>query len=80
MNLPTNYKPIMYLSKMWKILTAQIRDEIYYSPVSCRLFLEKQKGCYKVRRGTGDLLYIDPHILKESKMMQKNVTMAWIDY
>ena len=51
---------------MWKILTAQIREEIYSSLTSRGLFPEEQKGCCKVSRGTGELLYIDQHILYES--------------
>ena len=49
----------------WKILTAQIREEIYYSLTSRGLFLEEQKGCRKGFRGTPELLYI---------------AMPWIDY
>ena len=31
---PNNYRPITCLPMMWKILTAQIREEIYYSLIS----------------------------------------------
>ena len=31
-------------------------------------------------RGTAELLYIDQHILNESKTRRKNLAMAWIDY
>ena len=65
---------------MWKILTAQICEEIYYSLASHRLFPKEQEGCHKGTRGTGDLLYIDQHIHKQSKTRLKNVSMAWIDY
>ena len=37
---PNNYRPINYVPMMWKILTAQIREKIYYSPlqaVNCSL-------------------------------------------
>ena len=61
------------------ILTAQIREEIYYSLISHRLFPEEQKQCRKRTRGTGDLLYFDQHILKESKTRRKNLAMALID-
>ena len=60
---------------MWKILTAQIKEEIYYSLTSRRLFAEEQKECR-----TGELLYTDKHILNESKTIRKNLAMAWIDY
>ena len=73
---PNNYKPITCLPMMWKILTAQIREEIYYSLTSRRLFPDKQKGS----RGIAELLYIDQHILNESKNRRENLAMAWIDY
>ena len=34
------------------------------------------QGCGR----TGELLYIDQHILNESKTRRKNIAMAWIDY
>ena len=52
----SNYKPLMCLLMMWKILIAQIRKENYYS-FECRgLFPEEQKGCHKGIKGKGDLL------------------------
>ena len=65
---------------MWKILTAQIREEIYYSLISRGLFSNEQKGFRKGSRGTAELLYIDQHILNESKNRRKNLVMAWIDH
>ena len=65
---------------MWKILTAQVKEEIYYSLASRRLFYEEQKGCCKGSKGTTELLYIYQHILNESKTRRKNLSMAWIDY
>ena len=59
---------------MWKIFTAQIREEIYYSLTSRGS--EEQKGWRKGSRGTAESLYI----LTESKNRQKNLAMAWIDY
>ena len=75
-----NYRPIICLPMMWKILTAQIREEIYHSLTSRGLFPDEQKGCCKGSRGTAELLYIDQHILNESKTTRKNQAMAWIDY
>ena len=43
---PNNYRPITCLPIMWKILTAQIGEEIYYSITSRRLFPDKQRGCH----------------------------------
>ena len=75
-----NYRPITCLTMMWKILTAQIREVIYYSLTSRGVFPAEQKGCCKGSRGTAELLYIDQHILNESKNRRKNLAMAWIDY
>ena len=65
---------------MWKLLTAQTREAIYYSLISRGLFPDEQKGCNKRSRGTAELLYIDQHIINESKNRRKNLAMAWIDY
>ena len=76
---PNNYRPITCLLMMWKILTAQIREKIYYSLTSRRLFPDEQKGCCKGSRGTAELLCIDQHILNESKTRRKNLVIAWMD-
>ena len=73
-----NYRLITCLLIMWKMLTTRIREEIYYSLISCGLFPEEQKGFYKVTRGTGDL-YIEQLILIR-KTRRKNVVMGWVDY
>ena len=65
---------------MWKILTVQIKEVIYYSLTNRRLFPDEQKGCCKGSRGMAELLYIDEHILNESKTRWKNLAMSWIDY
>ena len=77
---PNNYKPIICLPMMWKILIAQIREEIYYSLTSRRLFPEEQKGCCQGSRSTTELFCIDQHIPNESKTRRKNLAMAWINY
>ena len=75
-----NYRPITCLPMMWKIWTAQIREEIYNSVRSRRLFPDEQKACCKGSRDTAELLYIDQHILDESKTRRKNLAIARIDY
>ena len=77
--VPNNCRHITYLPMMWKILTAQIREEIYFSLTSHGLFPEEQKGCRKGSIRAGEMLYIDQHIFNESKTRRKNVAMAWID-
>ena len=76
----TNHRPIMCLLMMRKILMAQIREKINYSLISHGIFPDEQKGCRKRTTGTEVLLYIDQHILNESKMRWKNLAMARIDY
>ena len=70
----------MCLSVIWKILTAQTREEIYDSLISRWLYPEKWKGCHKWSRGTRGLLYIDQLIFNKSKSRCKNLAMVWIDY
>ena len=78
-NYPQQIQTIICLLMIWK-LTAQIREGIYDSLISCGLFPEEQKGCCKWTRGTGELLYIDQHVLMDSKMRWKNLAIGWIDY
>ena len=77
---PNNYRPISCQPIMWKILTAQIRKEIYYSQSSRGLFADEQKRCWNESRGTAELHYIDQHILNKNNTRWKNLAMAWIDY
>ena len=65
---------------MWKIQTALIKGEIYYSLIIRGLFTEERKRCHKGTRVTRELLYIDQHIIKDPKMRRKNLAMASIDY
>ena len=58
----------------------QILKVICFSFVCSRLLPEEQKMCHRETRGTGNLLYIDQHILKESKERRENVAMAWVDF
>ena len=64
---------------MRKILTAQIREEICYSLTNRRLLPEEKKGCWKQSKGTVELIYIDQHILNESKTTRKNQALVWIE-
>ena len=73
-----NYRPLTCVPMMCKILTAQIRKNIYYLLRSRGLFPDELKGCRKGSRGTAELLYVDQHILNETKTRRKNLAMAWI--
>ena len=43
------------------------------------MFPGEQKGCRKGSRGTAELLYIDQHILNESKTRRENLAIVMID-
>ena len=43
--IPSNYGHITCLSMMWKILTSQTREYIYYLLECCRLILRKDISC-----------------------------------
>ena len=64
-----NYRSISCLP-VWKI---DLGGDLF---LTSKLQTEEQKGCHKETRRTGDLLYIDQHILKDHKTRQKNVAMA----
>ena len=66
----------MCVPMIWKILTAKIRQEIYYSSRTVPQRIERIR---QETRGTGELLYIDQHVIENSKTRQKNIAMAWID-
>ena len=78
--VPKIYRPITCVPIMWKILTAQIRAEIYCLLTGRGLFPVEQKGCRKGSCGIAELIYIDQNILNESLTRRKNLAMAWIDY
>ena len=79
-NAASNYRPITFLSLMWKLLTAVIADQIYAHLDQKKLLLEEQKGCRKGSRGTNDVLYFDMAVIKEVKSRKNSLAMAWIDY
>ena len=54
---PNNYRPIMCLPMMWKILTAQIRQEIYYSLISRELSPEEKRMLQKNKTNRRSTMY-----------------------
>ena len=78
-NRPKQRKTHNVLTNYVEILTAQIREEIYYSLISHRIFTDEQKGCRMRTSGTGKLLYVDKYILNKSKTRWKNLLRARID-
>ena len=79
-NVASNYRPIICLPLMWKLLTGLIADQIYAHLDQKKLLPEEQKGCMKGSRGTNDLLHIDRAVIKEVKSRNKKLAIAWIDY
>ena len=45
-----NYRLVMCLPMMWKILTVQTKEDIYYSLISRELFSEEKKRCDKEQK------------------------------
>ena len=78
-NARSNYRHIICLSLIWKLLTGVIADQIYAHLDQEKLLPEEQKRCRKGSRGSNDLLYIDRAVIKEVKSRKKNLAMAWID-
>ena len=76
-NTASNYRPIICLPYMWKLLTGVIADQIHAHLDQEELLPEE---CRKGSRGTNDLFYIDRAVIKEVKSRNKNLAMAWIDY
>ena len=75
--LTTNYRPIICLPLMWKLLIGVIADQIYAHLDQEKLLPEEQKWCRKGSRGTNDLLYIDRAVIKEVKSSKKsNMNLA----
>ena len=79
-NIASNYEPTARLPLVWKLLIGILPDEIYDYLEKKMLLPEEQKGCKRECKGTGDLLFIDKMILREVRMRNKNLAVAWIDY
>ena len=60
---PNNYWPITCLPTMWKLLTARIKKEIFYSYINRELFPEKLMGYLKGGRRT--TVYWSAHLQGE---------------
>ena len=69
----------LYRHIMWKILTVQISENIYYSAISHGLFPNEQKGFCKRARDTEELLFMDQHIINENKTSRNNIAVVWND-
>ena len=79
-NAVDNYRPILCLLLMCKLMIKTIAESISnFIDVDDKL-LVKQKGCRKKSRGTKDQLLINKTILHNCRKKHINLGMAWFDY
>ena len=74
------YRPISWLSFMWKLLTRMLAEKMYSHLERENVLPSEQKGCRKGSRGTKDQLLIDKTVLRDCKKRHNNLAMAQIDY
>ena len=74
---PNNYRPITCLPVMWKILTAQIREEINYSLISCGLLPERIPQ--RIQRHSKVTLYRSTHPKwKQDRTKKLSYGLDWL--
>ena len=76
----SNFRSIICLTLIWKLLTGILAAELYEHLGKTNLLLWKQKGCRKGSRGIKDQLLIDKMIVKDCKRRLTSLAVAWIDY
>ena len=64
-NTASNYRPIICLPYMWKLLTGVIADQIHAHLDQEELLPEEEKVCWKGSRRANNLFYIDRAVIKE---------------
>ena len=79
-NEVTNYRPIICLPLMWKLITGIVADEIYNHLEENDLLPEEQKGYCRCSRGTKDKLLIDKAVMKNCRRRKVGLSMVWLDY
>ena len=75
---PKNYRPIMYLPMIWKILTVNKWRDLFFAYKPQIVFWWTERMPQRIQRHTR-ALYINQHILNENKTRRKNLAIAWID-
>ena len=78
--MDNNYRPVVCLPLMWKLLTGIFADKIYDHLQVNHLFPDEQKGYRRRSRGTKDQLLIDKAVTREARAMKRSLSMGWIDY
>ena len=72
-----NYRPIAYLSLMWKLLIGFFAKGIQDHLKDNNLLPDEQKRCREQSRGTKDQLLIVKVILKEAKRKKRTLAMDY---
>ena len=74
-----NYRPIVCLPIMWKLLTQISGDEIYSYLDGSILLQTEQKCCCRGSRGTKHQFLIDKTILRNCRKAKRNLAVRFID-
>ena len=72
------YRPISWLSFMWKLLTRMLAEKMYSHLERENVLPSEQKGCSKGSPGRKDQLLIDKTVSRDCKR-HTNLAMACID-
>ena len=79
-NAVDNYRPILCLPFMWKLMIGIIANSVYEYLQVYKLIPVEQKGCRRNIQGTKYQLLIDKMVLNDCKKRHTNLGMTWIDY
>ena len=79
-NAVGNYKAIVCLNLLWKLLTGIINEKVYDHLNQQNLLPEEKNGCRHRTRGTEDQLLIDKAVVRNSCRKKANLNVAWVDF
>ena len=79
-NLVSNFRPVTYLTWIWKLQTGILAGDLYEHLEKTNSLPWKQKRCRKGSQCTKDQLLIDKKIVKDCKRQLTSLEVAWIDY
>ena len=79
-NAVANFRPIMCLPLLWKLLTGILAEELHEHLEQANILPWEQKGCRKGSRRTKDQLLTDKMTVKNCKKRLTSLAVAWIDY
>ena len=77
-NAVDNYRPILYLPFMWRLMIGIIANSVYEYLQVYKLIPVEQKGCRRNIRRAKDQLVIDKMVLNDCKKRHTNLGMTWI--